>query len=200
MPQSNPLNHARVLHGSAVIGNTIYAFGGVASTSGNELTVEAATGILSGNSWEVSGNLPYNRRAFGYVAMETGGGASSIYIFGGNSGASVLATTQRFSVVTVPVEEQQSQHGVGTKQPLIIFPNPFYGTTTLAYDLTKSALVDISVYQTDGKLVARPVHAQQAAGSYQLTFDGTRFEPGVYFCKFKTDTGESAITRMVLIK
>jgi hypothetical protein len=199
-PQANSMNHARVLHGSTILNNTIYAFGGIASNSSDELTVEMAPAIPEDSPWEVVGEIPYNRRSFGYAAVGNGGGDSYIYIFGGNSGSAILKSTQRFLPLLVDVEEAEAQDVLTSNNVVKAMPNPFSGTTTLVYEVKKSAQVNLLVYNMSGTLVAHPVKTHQLPGEYKVLFDGSNLEPGVYYCELNTGQGESGMTKVVVMK
>jgi hypothetical protein len=81
-------------------------------------------------------------------------------------------------------------------------PNPFRGATRIAYDLPVRSKVLLSIYDVDGRQVARLADGWQEAGRYNLKWDGRdkrgRACPtGVYFCSLKTE--EDAAVRKMLI-
>lgn len=68
------------------------------------------------------------------------------------------------------------------------YPNPFNATTVLSYSLPQAALVELAIYDTNGRLVKRLFQGNQAAGHHQLCWDGTdqfnrAVSSGVYFQK-----------------
>jgi len=69
------------------------------------------------------------------------------------------------------------------------YPNPFNPTTTITYQLPAISHVAVKVYDVVGREVATLVNAEQAAGTYNVTFDGHAFASGVYFCKIATNFG-----------
>ncbi|HLA39519.1 MAG TPA: FlgD immunoglobulin-like domain containing protein, partial [Candidatus Glassbacteria bacterium] len=86
-------------------------------------------------------------------------------------------------------------------------PNPFNPSTTISYTIPQSAgplWVSLAVYDLRGRKVAELVEADQGAGSYSVSWDGTdragRVLPsGVYF--YRLVAGDFKATRkMVLIK
>ncbi|MCX6160444.1 MAG: T9SS type A sorting domain-containing protein [Ignavibacteriae bacterium] len=79
------------------------------------------------------------------------------------------------------------------------YPNPFNPSTTIRYDLPRAGVVKLAVYDIMGREVEILVNARQAAGSYEATFDGTRFASGVYFYRL-TAEGYGETKRMTLIK
>jgi len=84
------------------------------------------------------------------------------------------------------------------------FPNPFNPSTTIRYELASQAFVTIKVYNLLGKEVATLVSQVQQAGIHTVTFDGSSFPSGVYFCRgiVHTSTSEylSKTIKLVLAK
>jgi len=79
------------------------------------------------------------------------------------------------------------------------FPNPFNPQTTIAYDIPKECFVTIKVYDVLGKEVASVVNENKKAGSYQVSFDGSRLSSGMYICRMSAATYSSA-TKMIILK
>ena len=63
------------------------------------------------------------------------------------------------------------------------YPNPFNPSTTIGYELPKSAYVSLRVYDALGRLVATLVDGVQAARDYKIQWDGSAVSSGVYFCR-----------------
>jgi flagellar hook assembly protein FlgD len=84
------------------------------------------------------------------------------------------------------------------------YPNPFNPTTAIRFDLAASQPVALSVFATDGSLVATLIDAPMAAGPHEVFWNGRdaagRPQPsGVYY--YRLDTGHQRETRsMVLLK
>ncbi len=84
---------------------------------------------------------------------------------------------------------------------LNIFPNPFNGATTIAFNLPLDQSVDLKIFNMDGKVVEQLLQPGtiQHAGAHQVTFNGTNLPNGVYFVSFvSVDLKE--IKRIVLVK
>jgi len=63
-------------------------------------------------------------------------------------------------------------------------PNPFGGTTEIAYSLTRAGRVIVDVFDPNGKRVAVLVDdVEQGAGTYRVTFDARELPAGVYICR-----------------
>ena len=79
------------------------------------------------------------------------------------------------------------------------YPNPFNPTTTFTFDIPKSALVTVNVYDVSGRLVSTLVNEQIQPGSYKYSFDASRLSSGVYF--YKITAGSFVDTKkMMLVK
>ncbi len=79
------------------------------------------------------------------------------------------------------------------------YPNPFNPVTNIKFDIAKSGLVKLIVYDITGKQVAGLINQDLAAGSYKYDFDATGLASGIYFYKLEA-TGFTAIKKMILVK
>ncbi len=66
------------------------------------------------------------------------------------------------------------------------YPNPFYETTAIQYNLQEAGSVNLKIYDAQGKLVTVLVNEYQAAGVHVIIWDGTdsnnnKVQPGIYF-------------------
>jgi len=68
------------------------------------------------------------------------------------------------------------------------YPNPFNPSTKISYQIPTKNLVTLKVYDILGREVATLVNAQQNAGQYVATFDGSRLASGVYFYRIQAGT------------
>jgi hypothetical protein len=75
----------------------------------------------------------------------------------------------------VPLEFQLDQN----------YPNPFNPSTTIEYNLRYNAKVKLTVYDLLGREVRVLVNKEQAAGTYQVTFDAANLAGGIYFYKLE---------------
>lgn len=79
------------------------------------------------------------------------------------------------------------------------YPNPFNPTTTLAYRLSRTAHVKLTVFNSLGQQIATVVNGVQAAGSHTVLFDGAGLSSGVFFVRLESE-GVMQTGKMVLIK
>ena len=68
-------------------------------------------------------------------------------------------------------------------------PNPFSGSTVLAYEVPETSRVRLVVYDARGREIAVLVDGTQEAGRYQARFDAQQFPSGVYLYRLMTDSG-----------
>ena len=79
------------------------------------------------------------------------------------------------------------------------YPNPFNPSTKIRFDIPKSSLVKLSVYDMIGREVAVLVNSEIKPGSYEYQWDGANVASGVYFYKLQTE-GFVQVKKMILIK
>jgi hypothetical protein len=78
-------------------------------------------------------------------------------------------------------------------------PNPFNPATTINFSLPEISMVNIAVYDANGRQVAQLVNGMQDAGQHQVTFDGSNLASGVYLYRLTAGLN-SATGKMVLLK
>jgi len=79
------------------------------------------------------------------------------------------------------------------------YPNPFNPNTTISYQLPKSGLVTLKVYDILGNEIETLVNETKPAGSYNANFDASKLSTGVYI--YRIVTGDyTAAKKMILIK
>ena len=79
------------------------------------------------------------------------------------------------------------------------YPNPFNPSTIIKYELHKSSMVTLSVYDMLGREVSVPVNERRDAGVHEVTFDGSGLASGVYFYRLQAG-GFVQSKRLVLLK
>lgn len=79
------------------------------------------------------------------------------------------------------------------------YPNPFNPSTRISYALPEQVAINLSVFDTAGRLVRVLVDTSQAAGRYDVNFDASSLPSGVYFYRLKT--AQYTVSRqMVLLR
>ena len=79
------------------------------------------------------------------------------------------------------------------------YPNPFNPSTTIAFSLSQTAEVKLSVFDLSGREVAVLVNGLLEAGQNELSFDASALASGIYLYRLQAD-GLSQTRRMVLLK
>ncbi|NIV12153.1 MAG: T9SS type A sorting domain-containing protein [Aliifodinibius sp.] len=80
------------------------------------------------------------------------------------------------------------------------YPNPFNPTTTIKYELSAAAKVELTVYDLLGREVKTLVNTYHPTGTYRVQFDGTQLSSGIYSYTLKTPQGAVISKKMVLLK
>lgn len=93
-------------------------------------------------------------------------------------------------------ESNPSSNGFRLEQN---FPNPFNPKTIIRYELRKTNLVSIKIFNLLGNEVAEIVNEMKNAGEYKAEFDGTNLPSGIYFCELKSGNF-SGWRKMILLK
>jgi len=79
------------------------------------------------------------------------------------------------------------------------YPNPFNPITNIKYQVAKTGLVTLKVFDILGNEVKTLVNEKKPAGNYEIMFDAASYPSGVYFYKLTSDN-YSETKKMVLIK
>lgn len=179
---------------TAGTGNFIGAFVNVA---GDSITVRR--GVLGS-----MGTYLYKRNAHtgtGLLApvvavYKEGGVKYSAFAYAGLGPTNVYANQENLAAVgiepisgTVPKSYKLEQN----------YPNPFNPLTTISFDIAKSGLTKLKVYNTLGVEIATLVNENLSAGSYSINFNASGISSGVYF--YKIETGDyREVRKMTLVK
>jgi len=83
------------------------------------------------------------------------------------------------------------------------FPNPFAGTTSIAFDLPRAAPITLTIYDAAGRVVRTLLHGPRPAGRHELGWDGRSasghaLSSGVYFLRL-THAGGAAETKALTL-
>ena len=79
------------------------------------------------------------------------------------------------------------------------YPNPFNPSTVIKYDLIKSGVTKISIYDSNGRLISQILNRMMSAGHHELEFDGSDLPSGVYI--YTLESGNfSTSKKMILLR
>jgi photosystem II stability/assembly factor-like uncharacterized protein len=95
--------------------------------------------------------------------------------------------------------------GFASVPVLAASPNPFSGTTTIAFSLTERSKVEAAVFDVGGRRVRTLASGVLAAGPHRFAWDGrdSRGEaaaPGVYFARVQLEGGTERAVKLVSIR
>lgn len=79
------------------------------------------------------------------------------------------------------------------------YPNPFNPTTNINFSILVSGLVNLTVYDVNGREVQTLVNESLNSGTYESTFDAGQFSSGIYFYTLSTPSF-SETKKMILQK
>jgi len=170
----------------------------VAHSSGGRITITTNNGV----NWTVDYPTTRNRQLFEVFVLSSGIGWAV-----GNNGTIL----KRSNLTGISNESGVTPSAYSLSQN---YPNPFNPETKIQFTVpqikfpssegwqTKSdgvGLVRLTVYDALGREIETLVNEALQPGTYEVTFNGSRYNSGVYFYRLTTDE-YSETKRMVLIK
>ena len=93
--------------------------------------------------------------------------------------------------------QQGGDSAIRTK--LASYPNPFNPETTLNYELSEDASVNIAIYNALGEKVATLVNSSMNAGVHNVQWNAANYSSGFYFVKMNVN-GQTVTQRLLLTK
>jgi len=172
-------------------------------TSGvKPLTVQftdASSGSINSRSWNFGDGGTSTLQNPSYTYLNPGMYAVSLTVTG--PGGSNIKTRPNYITVTPPVsvDERDSREIPKAFALYPNYPNPFNPSTIIAYDLPKSAYVELKVYDMLGNEVQTLVRGERAPGKYRVQFDSKGLPGGMYFYRLRA--GERVeVKKMVIVR
>jgi aminopeptidase N len=107
-------------------------------------------------------------------------------------------------VLTTTISSVEATPAAAGPIRLFVHPNPFNPSTAISFETQQSGMVDVAIYEVNGKRV-RVLHVGPLqAGAHDFTWDsrnggGDLVATGVYFVRVRTPSGET-VRKAVLIK
>ncbi len=77
------------------------------------------------------------------------------------------------------------------------FPNPFNPETSIRYNISKTSLVTLKVYDILGRQVQTLVNGMQTPGQYTVNFNAKKFASGVYL--YRLQAGNFIETKKLML-
>jgi flagellar hook assembly protein FlgD len=79
------------------------------------------------------------------------------------------------------------------------YPNPFNPSTNINFKLPESGLVNISIYDINGKLVEELINRNLSAGNHLIDWNAINYPSGIYF--YRISAGNfTDVKKMILVK
>ena len=75
------------------------------------------------------------------------------------------------------------------------YPNPFGASTTIKY-FSAGGLINITIIDTQGRIVSSLVNSEIPRGTHEVVFDAAQLPSGTYYCQYQN--GQIAQTRSLL--
>ncbi|MFC1569306.1 SMP-30/gluconolactonase/LRE family protein [bacterium] len=98
-----------------------------------------------------------------------------------------MGNTSEFSAVVTNVDDKETATTPDEFALFQNFPNPFNPITMIRYDLPKSDLVSLKVYDLLGKEIETLVNGEQSAGVYHIYWEPKGLSSGIYLYCLKTE-------------
>lgn len=76
------------------------------------------------------------------------------------------------------------------------YPNPFNPSTTIKYQVSKTSLITLIIFDLLGREVTFLVNEEKPAGEYDVQWNASNMPSGIYFCRLKarqTSGGQAGI-------
>jgi len=148
-----------------------------------------------------------------YVSPDTGttwvdagtgltGAGKSVYSLLAAQGVLYVGTPAN-GVWKRPLSQMVTSAGAGGGSPAGWFleqnyPNPFNPGTTIRFEMPRSSMVRLTVYDILGREVAVLVNGRMDAGVHEARFDASRLAGGAYFCRLQAGSFVTTMNMLFL--
>jgi hypothetical protein len=166
--------------------DSVFIFNASTNTWTGVITGRAPTGTAS-NQWA---SISYKILPSGKIKIFIPGGASGTHLPG------LYAIQPDPCTITSVGNNSEVPNQYLLKQN---YPNPFNPTTKISYNIPKSGLVTLKIYDLLGREVVTLVNEVKNPGNYVIDFDGSSLSSGAYFYRMEAKDF-SDTKKMLLIK
>ena len=172
-----------------------------------ELTNSAGEILYSGGPYTVPNQFVIqtfelnNTDCYTFIIYDSGGdGLLGVGMYKlAYQGSTIFAQGKNFGF------EEQVQFDIGltginevsAEQEFSISPNPISDNASVSFDLAKNSSVQLSVYNSTGKLVFETPEKEFTVGYHSIIFENDNLSAGIYY--FQLTTGGSLNTQKVVI-
>lgn len=157
------------------------------------------------SKYDYSGQLLWGKEFVNYALNTIKDAPSGGYIAGGayhtgpehlERDAGVLKLDRDFNCDVDTVDITNCDFKI-TNYELGNYPNPFNNSTVINYNLAKTTLIDLAIYNTKGELVKKLFAGQQTVGMHTANFNATGLNSGVYFARLSS--GKLIVNKKILL-
>ena len=92
---------------------------------------------------------------------------------------------QRLKSITTSISGKNADLIASEFQLYQNYPNPFNPITNISFDLARAGMVELTVYDSNGRYIATLLNGYQNAGRYTLPWDASGLASGVYYYQLK---------------
>ena len=151
-------------------------------TSLNVNNVELEYSLNGGVSWiKIDSNIA-STGTYAWSLPDTSSDLAKIKISDINNPQTFDVSDSVFSIEKISGVEEYNLNGAPVKFALSQnYPNPFNPSTNIYYSVPKRSFVTLQVYNILGKIVTTLVNGVREAGNYNINFNGSSLQSGVYF-------------------
>lgn len=177
---------------AAVLNGRLYVFGGeIPGVYPQNEEYNPAT-----NTWRTMAPMPTPRHGIGAATV-----GDSIFIIGGASvqGFGVTDVNEAFTLASITNVDNQQRHTPSNFMLHQNYPNPFNPATCISFEIARSALVSLKVYNVLGHEIATLLNEIKHPGIHNVTWDAKNLPGGVYVYRFVTNDN-SDTKKMLLMK
>jgi len=113
--------------------------------------------------------MPYPRASHSSVAIN-----NIIYVFGGHSSnpSNVLSSVIAFDATLTSINDDLKDVVPDRNKLYQNYPNPFNGNTTIEFGLNQGSVINLSVYDIQGKLITELSNDNFPPGLHKVIWDG----------------------------
>ena len=81
---------------------------------------------------------------------------------------------------------------------LEVFPNPVGASAKLKFDLPQKSHVNITIYNSDGRLIETLVNETLMQGKNEIDFKSSNYKTGIYNCRMVIGTTHSVYNKLII--
>ncbi len=188
--------------GFGIIRGKVVATTGIGVSGALVLLVDENLNLVSFASTDISGNYkienvtPGNYTVISDKFDYTGSAVQNVTIdYNTSLSKSVSLTLSPLTTTSVGKTENTITDYILSQN----YPNPFNPTTMINFQIPNTGFVSLKVYNVIGSEVATLVNKVMESGSYNISFDGSQLNSGIYFYTLSFGN-KTATHKMVLIK